>query len=415
MEEPSSQDSREDLFYTTTSDVFEYTPYDIERVRFSSAKIFSPTDASLFLKKIYRSSLVGFTTFFYVLFDFVKFVFAYIAYLGLKIEDFFILLEFYKSWTVKTLMWRRGLLFRPATHGGVIILTALAILVGGLFGRSNIAAQDLTLAESALSTTNTPETIIPTDRPRAEVVKYRALKGDTLSEIGEKFDVSANSIKWANDLSSRDSIKQGDLLNIPPVSGVIHKVKKSQTIYSIAKKYNASPQAVADFPFNYIDESLSLRIGQTLVVPGGAKPETVVVPLPGVPPASQVPVNYAAAGSGLFGWPSPARAINQYPSWFHPGVDIGASYGSGVYAASGGRVITATRVGTGFGWHIFVDHGNGYVTAYAHLSDIKVNVGQNVSKGQLIGAVGCSGLCTGAHLHFEVRRNGSAINPLSVL
>ncbi len=416
MEEPSLQDSREDLFYTTTeTDLFEYTPYQIEqREGFSFLNKFSAVGAHL-LNSSYRFLLISTVAFSYTLLDFAKFTGAFILYLKLKFVSSIIFLEASKDRVVRTLMWRRGLLFRPATHGGVIALSAIAIIAGGLFSRSDIAAQDLTMAEGALTLNNTPETIVPLDRPRAEVIKYEVVGGDTLSEIAEKFEISVSSVRWANDLSDKDTIRPGDILNIPPVSGVIHKVKKGETIKIIAKKYKANPQTIADFPFNYIDYSLALQLGQTLIVPGGVKPKPVVVPVPGFSaPANRGPSNYGAIGSGLFARPI-LGPINQYPSWWHPGIDIGADYGAGVYAAGGGRVITANRQAYGFGWHIFIDHGNGYVTAYAHLSGIKVNVGQNISKGQLIGAVGCTGRCTGSHLHFEVRRGGASINPLSVL
>ena len=272
----------------------------------------------------------------------------------------------------------------------------------------------MTLAESAIPISNSTETIIPTDRPRSEIVSYKVVKGDTLSEVGEKFGVSVNSIRWASGLADTANIKPGDALKIPPVSGITHKVGKGQTIYSVAKKYKANPQAIADFPFNYLDQSFTLTSGQILIVPGGQKPKPAVLktPTPSYqPPAPQF--NYALGGSGLFAKPV-AGSINQYASWYHPGIDIGAAYGTPVYAAGSGRVITASPYGSGFGIHVFIDHGNGYITAYAHMSSMKVNVGQNVAKGQLIGAVGCSGFCTGSHLHFEVRRNGAKINPLSV-
>ncbi len=415
MEEPSLQDSREELLYTTTTtDVFEYAPYEVEKgVKAAhSRKLYEEISSSL--KSTYKFLVLSVTTFLFVSLDFLKFICAYIWYIRLKLISLVVFLEASKDKVVRALMWRRGLLFRPATHGGVVALVAIAVIAGGLFSKSDIAAQDLTMMDSALTANNTPVTIIPTDRPRAEVIKYEVGKGDTLSEIAEEFGVSVNSIRWVNGLSSTDKIKPADTLNIPPVSGVVHTVKKGQTIHSIAKKYEANPQAIANFPFNYIDETLSLTIGQNLVVPGGIKSEPVVVPVPGYAPSNPPPINYAAAGNGLFARPLPGP-INQYPSWYHPGIDIGASYGAGVYAAGSGRVITASQYGPGFGMHIFVDHGNGYITAYAHLSSMKVNVGRNISKGQLIGSVGCSGLCTGPHLHFEVRRNGARINPLSVL
>jgi len=415
MEEPSLQDSREDLFYTTTADFLEYTPYEAgKRVKTSVFDKFFETTYSIFLGT--RSILIiAVLSSSKTLFDSLKFSYVYFLYINTKIVDFFNLLETTKDFAVRTLMWRRGLLFRPATHGGVFALVIVAVVAGGLFSRSDIAAQDLTLAESALTLDNSTETVIPTDRPRSETISYKVLKGETMSEIAESFAVSVDSIKWANDLSDEDRVKPGDTLKIPPVSGVVHNVKKGETIYSLAKKYKANPQAIADFPFNYIDQSLAVSIGQSLVIPGGSKPDPLVVPTPEYTPApGNNPINYAAVGSGLFARPV-AGSINQYPSWYHPGVDFGASYGTPVYAAGAGRVITASSYGSGFGMHIFVDHGNGYITAYAHLSGIKVNVGQNVSKGQLIGAVGCSGFCTGPHLHFEVRRSGSKINPLSVL
>lgn len=414
MDEPSLQDSRDDLFYTTTSDFLEYTPYEVgKRAKLSVINGFFNTAYSVY--RILRISfIVASLASFRTLFDLLKFSLVYIIYLYSKFISLFAFFESSKDSIVKTLMWRRGLLFRPATHGGVFAIVVIAVVVGGLFSRNDIAAQDLTLAESALTLSNSTETIIPTDRPRAEVFNYKVIKGDTLSEIAEEYGVTVNSIKWVNNLNEEDKVKPGDTLKIPPVSGVIHTVKKKDTIYSVAKKYEANPQSIADFPFNYIDQSLALSVGQSLVVPGGSKPAPIAVPTVGYTPPQNKPINYAATGSGLFSRPI-AGTINQYPSWYHPGVDFGAAYGSSVHAAGAGKVVTASQYGSGFGMHIFIDHGNGYVTAYAHLSGMKVNVGQQVSKGQSIGAVGCSGLCTGPHLHFEVRRGGSKINPLSVL
>ncbi|MEX0617066.1 MAG: M23 family metallopeptidase [Candidatus Woykebacteria bacterium] len=415
MEEPSSQDSREDLFYTETSNIFEYTPYQVGEsgLKYSLSLRFLQTDLSTSIKNLTKLLLSIITSTFMLVFDFIKFLIIYVAFVKIKLIDSTVLFESIKDKVVGALMWRRGLLFRPFVHGGVVALIVIAVVASGLFSKSDLAAQDLTLTEAALTVNSNPETIIPQDRPRSSVIEYTIVKGDTLSQLAEKFGVSIDSIKWANDLSDADSTKPGDVVNIPPVSGVVHKVKKGETITSVAKRYKAAAQAIADFPFNYIDSSLALQVGTTLFVPGGEKPAPLRVPVAGST-NSQAPVYYAASGSGLFGWPTSVHVINQYPSWWHPAVDIGASYGDGVYAVGTGRVVTATRQWYGFGWHIFIDHGNGYVTSYAHLSDIKVNVGQSVKRGQIIGAVGCTGLCTGAHLHFEVRRNGSSINPLSV-
>ncbi len=95
---------------------------------------------------------------------------------------------------------------------------------------------------------------------------------------------------------------------------------------------------------------------------------------------------------------------------FHKGVDIGSPDGTPVHAPADGRVIKAGP-GTGYGREIEIDHGNGLVTLYGHLSGYNVTVGEQVVKGQVIGYVGHSGRVTGSHLHYEVQVRGTAVNP----
>lgn len=94
----------------------------------------------------------------------------------------------------------------------------------------------------------------------------------------------------------------------------------------------------------------------------------------------------------------------------HTGIDIASNQGTAVYASDGGSVTLAGSNG-GYGNCIMIDHGNGYVTLYGHLSSISVSVGQTVSQGATIGAVGSTGFTTGPHLHFEVLKNGTRIDP----
>ncbi len=98
----------------------------------------------------------------------------------------------------------------------------------------------------------------------------------------------------------------------------------------------------------------------------------------------------------------------------HEGIDIAASTGAPIWAAAAGTVIHAGWLG-GYGNLVVLDHGNGLATAYAHCSAILVGVGQTVAQGETIALVGSTGHSTGPHLHFEVRVNGVAVDPLLYL
>jgi murein DD-endopeptidase MepM/ murein hydrolase activator NlpD len=131
-------------------------------------------------------------------------------------------------------------------------------------------------------------------------------------------------------------------------------------------------------------------------------------------------VPQAPPGAGQFLWPVSGPITSPYgwrPNPFgggggemHPGIDIGVPTGTTVEAAAGGRVIIAGWV-SGYGNYVAIDHGGGISTGYGHMSQIFVGVGQEVQRGQAIGAAGCTGRCTGPHLHFEVRRNGAPVDP----
>ena len=98
----------------------------------------------------------------------------------------------------------------------------------------------------------------------------------------------------------------------------------------------------------------------------------------------------------------------------HPGIDIGVPSGTPIQAAASGTVTIAQYEG-GYGNYTCIDHGGGISTCYGHQSRIEVSVGQRVTQGQVIGLSGCTGLCFGDHLHFEVRINGAVTNPLNYL
>lgn len=136
--------------------------------------------------------------------------------------------------------------------------------------------------------------------------------------------------------------------------------------------------------------------------------------------ASQSSGGTAVNATGRFQWPANGPLTSSYGLRVHPifgdtrmhtGIDIGATSGSAVLAADGGKVIYVGAM-SGYGNVVVVDHGRGLATTYNHLSSFSVSTGQGVGKGATVGAVGCTGYCTGPHLHFEVRVNGSTVDPM---
>jgi murein DD-endopeptidase MepM/ murein hydrolase activator NlpD len=132
--------------------------------------------------------------------------------------------------------------------------------------------------------------------------------------------------------------------------------------------------------------------------------------------SSYSPPSSAPSASGFI-WPVSGPVVSPFGMrWgrMHTGIDIGAAYGTPIHAAASGRVIYAGWM-DGYGNLVFVDHGRGISTGYAHQSSIAVSNGQSVTQGQVIGYVGCTGHCFGPHLHFEVRVNGNPVDPLGYL
>ena len=239
------------------------------------------------------------------------------------------------------------------------------------------------------------------------MISYEVVSGDTLSSVAQKFGVSIDTIKWSNDLK-RDNLSIGQNLQIPPVSGIVHKVKEGETVQSIAKKYKTASQNIVNFPFNdFADlDTFALSVGQTLIVPDGVQPEAPAIARP-LPPTF-------AGGTGQLLWPA-AGIITQYPVWYHMALDIASPAGPGIAAAESGTVTLVEYLRYGYGYYVIVSHSDGLSTLYAHLSEIYVKTGDRLSRGQVLGRMGSTGRSTGTHLHFEVRKNGVILNPLPFL
>lgn len=373
--------------------------------------------------------------------DFLLFLKDLFRYLKQKVIRFSLFIEHAKNWIVQRLLWRRGVLSRPITHVSLVAFALSVVGIGVLFGKIGVFSSSSAQARQTLVTrlqapidsqersvlaasVNTVTEF--SDKPRDQIIEHEVQSGETISGIAEKYGIDANTIRWANDLSDVDKVKPGQKLKILPVTGIAYTVKSGDSIYGVADKFKANPQAIADYWTNDIDESLKLKAGQVLIVPEGVPPTK--------PAPSRAAPQYVAQGqtkpvtpgvddrtddqkqtsSAGFIWPI-GGIITQYRTAYHTGIDIAGPTGTPVVAAGSGTVVEALKQGVGYGWHVIVDHGNGYQTMYAHLSRIDVSIGDKVGSGTQVGLRGSTGRSTGPHLHFEVRKSGTFMNPLSYL
>lgn len=258
---------------------------------------------------------------------------------------------------------------------------------------------------------------------RDRVVDYVVEPGDSLSSIAYEFNVSIATILWENNLGLTSTIRPGNVLRIPPTTGVMYIVKKGDTIKKIATTYSAKTEEI--IAFNKLREDGSdLTIGERIMIPNGVKPQQrAIVQAPRTTASFNrvaVPAGSSSAPSARgFVWPSAARTITQYYGWSHHAVDIAGPWQSATYAAKAGTVLIAQcGWNSGYGCYIVIDHGGGVKTLYGHHSKLLVSPGDHVEAGQTIGLMGNTGKVrgvTGIHLHFEIQISGVRVNPLGYI
>ena len=226
---------------------------------------------------------------------------------------------------------------------------------------------------------------------------YIVRKGDSLSQIAKMFDVSVNTIIWANDLH-KSLIKEGQTLIILPVSGIKHTVEKGETLTSITKKYKGDLKEMMQF--NDLSEDSKLAVGGVIIIPDGEM---------GSYSYSATSNGYIARGTGGPSYDGyyirPVNGRKSQGLHGYNAVDIAAPIGTPIFASASGKVIISRDYGWngGYGYYIVIKHDNGTQTLYSHNSSNIVYVGQNVVQGQVIGYVGSTGRSTGPHIHFEIR------------
>jgi len=236
------------------------------------------------------------------------------------------------------------------------------------------------------------------------IVEYGAEEGDNLWSIAVKFDITLDTLLWANNLTKSSIIKIGQKLIIPPVSGVIHHVKAGDTVSEIAQKYKTKVEELISF--NNLSGEADIFVGDILIIPGGVMP----------PPSVEYASTWVPIASSFFICPiSPPCRITQGLHWYNA-IDFShGNCGEPIFAAAAGEVLkvkltesTSTSAFNGAGNHLTILHPNGVVTMYGHISASFVSPGEQVSQGQIIALMGGqpgtpgAGKSTGCHLHFGV-------------
>lgn len=288
------------------------------------------------------------------------------------------------------------------------------------------------LAASEAEQTGAPAVI---SEPEVPYFTYIVRQGDTVAAIAQRYGLEIESLLWNNpELNNNpDMLLIGQELVVPSRDGILYTLKLGDTLLDVADTYDVEVEDIVSIASNEISDPDSVREDALVLLPGAlpppppppaATPEPVfftetsenTVPVDGFTPAAP-----ASAVSG-FMWPAVGNISEYYGAprgggTYHTGLDIDlyGRYGSAIVAAAPGQVVLASYGGYGYGYHVVVRHDNGYETLYAHLSDIYVTEGQWVSQGEALGAAGCTGYCTGTHLHFEVKQNGAFLDPLSYL
>ena len=264
-------------------------------------------------------------------------------------------------------------------------------------------------ARGAIAASRNPVTVAAEGvHPPAEVTIH---EGDTLGTMANFYDVSIESIAFANGITDAHSLQLGQKLIIPPAEGALYTVKAGDTVEAVAAKFKVDPAVIMSYNRVYFEPE-HFAPGQLIFVRGAELP-SLAEPLRVTAAVLRGP-SFAAtpARTGRLAWPV-AGVITQYFWAGHTGVDLAAPYGTGIGASDDGVVSATGWVPVG-GLRVCVQHADNLETCYYHTSAVYVGVGDKVSRGQILAAIGLSGVTTGPHVHWECKVGNQLVNCLSL-
>ena len=271
-------------------------------------------------------------------------------------------------------------------------------------------------------------TIAPT-KPRTEPVIYEVESGDAVFSIASKYNITPETLLWSNyDVLQDDphSLRIGQELIIPPTNGILYEWEEGNTLENVARDFRAKVDDILSWSGNRLDfTNPEIDTGSLVMIPGGEREfQQWVVPTYAVGRSgtnATLPGGCTVEGGGLYGsgffiWPADNHYLSGNDFWSgHLAIDIATATGAPIYASDAGVVVFAGWDSNGYGNVVMIDHQNGYHTLYAHLSALNVSCGSSAYQGMVIGYAGSTGNSTGPHLHFEIRYLGGFINPWTVL